>query len=91
MRFNNLLINKKTPLYVENLICYPFLFPLMFGKNAVMIPINGKNAQILKTYSMLVSSATAPKTAEPIPPSPNMNPMISPANNTILSGIKSVS
>jgi hypothetical protein len=60
------------------------------GKNAVMIPINGRNAQILNTYSILVSSATAPKTADPIPPIPNINPKNNPATNPILLGKRSV-
>lgn len=67
-----------------------FFVPFIFGKKAVMIPIKGRNAQILKTYSILVSSATAPNTAEPIPPIPNMNPKNNPATKPILSGIRSV-
>ena len=55
-----------------------------------MIPIKGKNAQILNTNPILVSSATAPSTAEPIPLIPNINPKNNPATKPIVLAIRSV-
>lgn len=63
---------------------------LILGRNAVTIPIKGKNAQMLNTCSILVTSASEPKIAEPIPPKPNDKPNKSPDTNPILFGMSSV-
>ena len=57
------------------LFSFHFLFDgFIFGKKQAIIPNNGNNVLILKTNSILVSSANQPKKADPIPPSPNINP-----------------
>ena len=62
----------------------------IFGKKQAITPSNGNNVLILKTNSILVSSANQPKKADPIPPSPNINPKNIPEIIPILSGFKSV-
>lgn len=62
----------------------------MLGKNPAMIPNRGSSALTLKINSILVSSASQPKNAEPIPPRPNISPKKIPEIIPTLSGFKSV-
>ena len=63
---------------------------LQSGKKAAMMPSNGSHALTSKIKPMLVWSASHPKNAEPMPPSPNISPKNTPATSPTLSGIKSV-
>lgn len=55
-----------------------------------MMPKSGNHVLTWKINSILVLSANHPKKAEPMPPSPNINPKKMPAIIPNLSGIKSV-
>lgn len=61
-----------------------------FGKKTVIIPIKGKKAQTEKTYDMLVSSASFPNKAEPMPPNPKESPKNNPAMVPTFPGSNSV-
>ena len=50
------------------------------------MPIRGRKAHNLYTYSMLVLSANAPRTAEPNPPIPKAKPKNNPETRPILPG-----
>ena len=67
-------------------------FPMfrVSGRNPAIIPSRGRNALAWKMVSMDVLSASQPKKAEPIPPSPNMSPKNTPEMRPTLSGIMSV-
>ena len=69
--------------------CHQLFTLSKFGKKPVSKPINGKNEQIQKTYSMLVLSATLPKIAEPIPAIPNAKPKNKPAIMPTFPGMSS--
>lgn len=61
----------------------------MLGNKPVNKPINGRNAQMLNTYSILVESASFPNNADPMPPIPKAKPKNSPATNPTFPGINS--
>lgn len=54
------------------------------------MPSNGSKVLIRKMYSTLVRSASHPKKADPMPPSPNDNPKNMPATMPTLPGMSSV-
>src|SRR5262249_47065652 len=60
--------------------------PPMLGRNTVTSPIAGRNAQTLKTNSMLVWSARMPSAAAPIPLMPKAKPKNSPETMPIRDG-----
>ena len=54
------------------------------------MPSSGRNELTRKMKSMLVWSASHPKKAEPMPPSPNISPKKIPEIIPTLSGFRSV-
>ena len=78
-------------LEVEVDVPFTFDYEALAGEVvAFTIDHEGFPYEAVKTNSILVSSANQPKKADPIPPSPNINPKNIPEIIPILSGFKSV-
>src|ERR1700730_11226501 len=63
--------------------------PSKLGRKPVSSPIRGRKEQTQYTYSMLVRSASWPKTADPMPAIPKANPKKSPDISPTLPGTNS--